>query len=117
MWRKGHIKPKCRNKDKWASYAAEMKEKVDANLALTELPLAANNELFLVSLIKEDTVITVNVAAEKEPAAYWMLDTGATNHVTGNRDLFESFYRMVNGEHQVQTANNHLVDAKGSGTI
>ena len=118
---KGHIKPKCRNKDKWASYA-EKKSKVDANLASTELTPAANTESFLFSIMKpnsvhEDTVITVNVATEKQPADYWILDTGATNHVTGNRHLFESFHPMAKGEHQVKTANNNFVDAEGSGTI
>jgi hypothetical protein len=52
----------------WASYAAENKSKVDANLASTELTPAANTESFLFSIIKENTVITVNVATEKQPA-------------------------------------------------
>ena len=113
---KGHNKPKCRNKDKWASYA-EKKSKVDANLASTELTPAANTESFLFSIIKEDTVITVDVATEKQPADYWILDTGATNQVTGNRHLFESFHPMAKGEHQVKTANNNVLDAEGSGMI
>jgi len=46
-----------------------------------------------------------------------ILDTGATNHVTGNRHLFETFHPMAKGEHQVKTANNSCVDAEGSGTI
>jgi hypothetical protein len=33
---KGHIKPKCRNKDQWAPYG-EKKSKVDGNLTSTEL--------------------------------------------------------------------------------
>jgi len=32
-------------------------------------------------------MITVNVAAEKRSADYWILDTGVTNHVTGNQHL------------------------------
>jgi len=65
---KGHIKPKCRNKDKWASYA-ENKSKVDANLASTELTPAANTESVLFAIMKpnsvhEHTLITVNVATE-----------------------------------------------------
>jgi hypothetical protein len=67
--------------------------------------------------VHADTVITVNVATEKQPADYWILDTGATNHVTGNRHLFESFHPMAKGEHQVKTANNNFVDAEGAGTI
>jgi len=117
-----HIKPKCRNKDKWASYAAEKMSKVDADLASTELTPAPNTESFLFSIMKpnsvhEDTVITVNVATEKQPADYLILYTGATNHVTGYRHLFESFHSMAKGEHHVKTANNNLVDAEGAGTI
>jgi len=116
---KEHIKLKCRNKDKWAAYA-EKKSKVDANLASTELTPAANAESCLFSIMKpnsfhEDTVITVNVATEKQPADYWILDTGATNHVTGNRHLFESFHPMAKGEHEVKTAHNKFVNAEGSG--
>jgi hypothetical protein len=91
--------------------------KVDANLASSELTPAANTESFLFSIINEDTVITVNVATEKQPADYWILDTGATNHVTGNSHLFESFYPMAKGEHQVKTANNNVIDAEGSEMI
>jgi hypothetical protein len=57
------------------------------------------------------------VATEKQPPDYWILDTGATNHVTGNCHIFESFNPMATGGHQVKTANNHLVDAEGSGMI
>jgi len=52
---KGHIEPKCRNKDKWASYA-EKKSKVDVNLASTELTTAANTESFLFLIIKPNSV-------------------------------------------------------------
>jgi len=64
-----------------------------------------------------DTVITVNAALETQTADYWILDTGATNHVTGNRHLFEFCNPITNGEHQVKTGNNNLVDAEGSGTV
>jgi hypothetical protein len=119
---KGHIKPKCRNKDKWASYAAEKKSKVDANLSSTELTLAANTESFLFLIIKpnsvrNDMVITVNVATGKDPADYRILDTGATNHINGHHHLLESFHPMVTGEPQVKTANNNFVDTKGSGMV
>jgi len=89
--------------DKCASYA-EKKSKVDANLSSTELTPAANTESYLFSIMKpnlvhEDMVITINVATEKQPADYWILDTGATNHITRNRHLFESCKPMVNVEY------------------
>jgi len=113
---KGHIKAKCRSKHKWASYE---KSKSDANLATSTS--FAESELFPISVIRldstPDSVITVNVASANRSADYWILDTGATNHVTGNRHLFEPFHPMVMGEHLVKTANNSFVDAEASGTI
>jgi len=113
---KGHIKAKCRSKHKWASYK---KSKSDANLATSTY--IAESESFLFSVIHSDStpdsVITVNVASANRSADYWILDTGATNHVTGNCHLFETFHPMAKGEHQVKTVNNSFVDAEGSGTI
>jgi hypothetical protein len=91
-------------------------------LAATELAPVANTESLLFSIKKpnsvhQDTVIKVNVATEKQPADYWIRDTGATNHVTGHCHLRESFNPMASGEHQVKTANNILFNATGSGTI
>jgi len=125
---KGHIKAKCRSKHKWALYE---KSESDANLAT--LTSIAESGSFLFSVIHSDpvsvihsdlipdstpdSVITVNVVSANRSADYWILDTGATNHVTGNRHLFETFHPMAMGEHQVKTANNSFVDAEGSGTI
>jgi hypothetical protein len=64
-----------------------------------------------------DTVITVNLAPANRSANYWILDTGATDHITGNRHLFKIFHSMAKGEHQVKTTNNSFVDAEGSRSI
>jgi hypothetical protein len=119
---KRHIKEKCRSKHQWASYK---KSKSDANLASTASTSTAEPESFLFSVIHSDpipdstpdSVITVNLVSANRSADYWILDTGATNHVTANRHLFETFHPMVKGEHQVKTANNNFGDAEGSGTI
>jgi hypothetical protein len=129
---KGNIKAKCRSKHKLASYE---KSKSDRNLAATASTSTAEfeSESFLfpvklsdpVSVIHSDpvsdstpdSVITVNVVSANRSANYWILDTGATNHVTGHRHLFETFHPMAKGEQQVKTANNSFVDAEGSGII
>jgi hypothetical protein len=84
---KGHIKTKCRSKHKWGSYE---RPKSDANLA-TSTPVA-ESEWFLFSVIHSDStpdpVSTVNLASANRSADYWIIDTGATNHVTGNCHLF-----------------------------
>jgi len=119
---KGRIKAKCRSKLKWASYE---KSKCDAHLASTALTSATESESFLFSVRQfnripdstPDSVITVNVVSANRFADYWILDTRATNPVTSNRHLFETFHSMAKGEHQVKTANNRFVDAEGSGNI
>ena len=114
----GHIKVKFRSKHKWTSYE---KSKSDANLTLTAPTSVAESESFLFSVIHSDStpdsVFTVNVASANRSADYWILDTGATNHVTGIRHLFETFHPMANGKHQAKTENNSFFDAEGSGTI
>lgn len=100
---KGHIKRNCPNKDKLV-----LSKKSDANMAS-----GMDTESFLFSMV------TINRALALASSDYWILDSGATNHVTGNRHLFESasFQPLAKGEHQVKTANNSLVDATGSGTV
>jgi hypothetical protein len=99
--------------------------KSDASLASTASSSTAESYSILLSVInsdpvsdsRPDSVTTVNVASANRSADYWILDTGATNHVSGNHHLFETFHPIAKGEHQGKTANNSFVDAKGSGTI
>jgi len=119
---KGHMKAKCRSKHKWALYE---KSKSDANLASTASTSTAESESFLFSVMNSDptpdstpdSVITLNVESANRSADYWILDTGATNHIPGNCHLFETFHSMAKGEHQFKRANNSFFDAEGSGTI
>jgi hypothetical protein len=115
---------KCRSKHKWAWYE---KSKSDTNLASTASSSAGEfeSESFLFSGIYSDpisdsmpdSVTMVNLASANRSADYWILDTGATNHVTGNRHLFATIHPITQGEHHVRTANNSFVDATSSGTI
>ena len=118
----GHIKLKCSSKHKWAS---DETFKSDGNLASNASISAAESETVHFLVIHSDpvpdstpdSVITVNVALAYVSADYWILETGATNHGTGNCHLFETIHTMAKGEHQVMTANNSVVDAEGSATI
>jgi hypothetical protein len=62
-------------------------------------------------------VITVYVASTNRTADCWIPDTGASNHLTGNRHLFESFHTVALGEHHIKMVHNSFVDARGSRTI
>jgi hypothetical protein len=105
------------------------KSKSDAILASTTSTSVAESESFFISVIHLviysdpvldstlDSVITVNMASANRSANCWILDTPATNHVTGNCHLFDTFHPMAEGEHHVKTANNSFVDAEGSESI
>jgi len=118
----GHIKAKCSSKHKLASYE---KSKIDANLTTSTSNAEFESESFLFLVIQSDpipdstpdSVITVNVALANRYADDWIVDTAAKNYVTGNRNLFETFHSMAQGEHQDKTANSSFVNAEGSGTI
>jgi len=126
----GHIKAKCRSKHKWASNGIS---KRDANQASTKSTSTGESESFLVPVVHfdhvsvqrsdpvtdstSDSVITVKVELANQCPDDSIPDTRATNHVTGNRHLFETFHPMGKREHQVKTANNSFVDAEATGTI
>ena len=49
--------------------------------------------------------------------AVWFVDSGCSNHVTGNRDHFVTYTKYQPGERQVRLANNDLVNAEGCGDM
>jgi len=119
---KGHSKTKCRSTHWWASYK---ESRSNDNLGSTASASAAESQSFLSSVIHSDPILvptpdyvnTGNMASANRPANYWILDTGATSHVTGNRHLFETFHPVAKWEHQVTTANNSFVDSENPATI
>jgi hypothetical protein len=63
------------------------------------------------------SMIQVNVALANRSHDYWILDTGATNHVTGNRHIIETLHSMAKEENHVNTAINSFVDGTECGSI
>jgi hypothetical protein len=68
-----------------------------------------------------DSVFTVDALRASSDSSFtsfdWILDTGASTHITGNRQLFSTYKAYSPGEHLVRTANNHVVSAAGVGTV
>jgi hypothetical protein len=99
-----------------------MKSKTDANLATSTSTAKSESNLFSVihsdhvSDTTSDSVITVNVASANCSADFWLLDTGATNHIPCNRHLFQAVHSLANRMHQGKTSNNSFVDAERSAT-
>ena len=58
--------------------------------------------------------ITCHVAQESS-SDIWFLDSGCSNHMTGNRDIFESLDTSVKSK--VKLGNDNIVEVSGKGTI
>jgi transposase InsO family protein len=141
----GHSKRECRHPERWEAYAKQQADAhrkgresgkatdAQANLVKTE-PSSTDSEpkeTFLFAALRVNPVqptetrvfstYTVHTqrseSASKFTASDWIIDTGASNHITGNRSLFSAYRAYAPGEHLVRTANNHVVSAAGVGTV
>lgn len=72
------------------------------------------NETELVYMNK-DRVIPSNILTEEQGESVWFLDTGATNHMTGNKDLFSTLDATVKGT--VKLGDSLSVQIEGRGSI
>ena len=50
-------------------------------------------------------------------ANYWIVDSGATNHVTGDRSAFLNYRALKKGEHTILVADSREIDVIGVGDI
>jgi hypothetical protein len=62
----------------------------------------------------EKLFITCNVAQESTND-FWFSDSGCSNHMTSNKDFFESLDRSIKSE--VKLGNNEIVEVSGKGII
>jgi hypothetical protein len=65
--------------------------------------------------IREDKVFTqLGPCSDPEPHR-WVLDTGATNHMTGERSVFSELNTRVSGT--VRFGDGSVAEIEGSGTV
>ena len=62
----------------------------------------------------ETLFITCNVA-QKNTNDLWFLDSGCSNHMTGNKEFFENLDTSIKSE--VKLGNNEIVEVNGKGTV
>jgi hypothetical protein len=134
----GHSKWECRHPERWEDYArkeAEAHRKAlevadqaatttsSATLAKNEPTISTNSSeanctfLFTTSNVPSPHDPTRFPVPDRSPSTDWIIDTGASNHVTGNHNLFSEFTALPPGEHLVKTANNQIVSATGVGKV
>uniref|UniRef100_A0A0A9WA41 Retrovirus-related Pol polyprotein from transposon TNT 1-94-like beta-barrel domain-containing protein n=1 Tax=Lygus hesperus TaxID=30085 RepID=A0A0A9WA41_LYGHE len=59
---------------------------------------------------------SAQVLATDHDSESWYVDSGATNHISHMRDIFDTF-QTFSDEHNVKTANGDIVKALGKGNI
>jgi hypothetical protein len=127
----GHWAKDCRGKKKGVAHVTHAKEDEHALMyiaAETEvtaphmlcshprpLPPAAEPQAY-VHLVERKVLL--HLSKEKEEVMgprRWVLDTGATNHMTGTRAVFAKLNTSVTGT--VKFGDGSMVDIKGKGTV
>jgi hypothetical protein len=61
----------------------------------------------------ENQCLTLGLSTKNTPSnTKWVLDSGATDHITGNPQLFNSFHE-INDDHFFMVASNEKIKIKG----
>lgn len=85
--KKGHIKPNCQKKKK-----DEVEKKKKKEVSLSSGSKVANSHIKEASIIEIDNDnddISVSLYATDKPC--WMMDSGATHHITPHRSDFKDY--------------------------
>lgn len=118
---KSHIK--CFECQQFGHFASECKEKKqqdqEVNLAADEdepalLLSVCGKKITNMVLLNEEKVYP-NRLKENEDTNIWYLDNGASNHMTGSKELFAELDENVTG--QVRFGDGSKVQIKGKGTL
>jgi hypothetical protein len=65
--------------------------------------------------VQETMFYSCHATTEPTDSDVWMLDSGCSNHMTGNKDPFLSFDSTV--KNKVKLGDDRLVSVQGMGTI
>ena len=113
---------KCFNCGGYGYFAAECRKPVRSKKQKGEVNLTqtSDNEPVLLMAMCDNSVLAftkgkdTNNSKEVEENT-WYLDNGASNHITGHREKFESLDRTIKGE--VKFGDGSLVKIEGKGSI
>jgi len=65
---------------------------------------------------KEEETSSFSFVASHTPSTVWIMDSGASNHMTGDKSLFTTL-ESTNQIDPIQIANGKTVQVKGEGTV
>jgi hypothetical protein len=123
--KEGHWARECRKKKRDEAAHMAQVEEADSNQALlvaavtvnasSSLPTAAARWEPPAIHLDESKLFVQLDNKDQESRAQWILDTGATNHMTGERGFFSELDTGVHGS--VRFGDGSMVKIKGRGTV
>jgi hypothetical protein len=123
--RGGHWARDCRGKKKAATHVAEAQEEdqalmyLAAEIEVIAPPPCSSTSSPQASIHIHERKVLLHLSSEEEKEVVapcrWVLDTGATNHMTGSRRLFTELDTGVTGT--VRFGDGSMVDIEGKGTV
>ena len=122
----GHWAKECRSKPKAEAHVAEAEEEREPTLLMAHAvlrpapPSTAAKSTQASSASRPLRIVEAKVFAQlggdnERSDTTWYLDTGATNHMTGNRDAFIDIDTGIRGT--VRFGDGSEVEIQGSGTV
>ena len=69
----------------------------------------------VISYNPTDSLVCTLVLAADTPCPIWFIDSGATKHITRDRDGYTSFRSVRKGRHKIFLGNNAVEDVIGIG--
>ena len=131
----GHLKDTCwKLHGKPSDWKLNRDREDKGNAAITEVPQSGNSISFTKEQLEllQQLILKANINttfssnknnstnsalhAAKSPSSSWMVDSGASNHMTGDRSLFTS-YSPCNSFQTVRIANGTCTKVVGTGII
>ena len=112
-----HFVYECRNlkkprEDK--AYVAEATPAAAASASSSNTVVATSSLLMAVVEEVSDLLLHGSEGAASDPA-FWHLDTGATNHMTGRKEFFHKLDESINGS--VKFGDNSRIQIEGRGEV
>lgn len=109
----GHFQYECPKKEEEANYAG-IEEKEDM-LLMAYIEEGVSNEESMVNETTEFLLMVNTGEQEKMRRKVWFLDSGCSNHMSGDISLFSTMDN--NFKHSVKLGNNKLMEVIGKGNV
>ncbi|XP_019433840.1 PREDICTED: uncharacterized protein LOC109340575 [Lupinus angustifolius] len=127
MYKKDKSKIQCFNYRNWEHFASECKERRVIQTKEAEAKLAkdeeSDEEVLLMAksidscqeISKSDSALLMVTNQQEQNSSSWYLDSGCSNHMTGNKEWFVTLDNSV--ETRIKFAYDSIIKAEGIGKV